>query len=113
MALSKQSVETLMDLVEIKISYMDVLDRDDAKELRVLERCRDELKAANSNGADVLPLSSALGNRTSRAAPLPAKTSPRSNPSYPLIARAVRACVWHSGTANGQCDARRHRASIR
>ncbi len=48
MALSKQSVETLMDLVEIKISYMDVLDRDDAKELRVLERCRDELKAATS-----------------------------------------------------------------
>jgi hypothetical protein len=45
MALSRQSLETLIDLVEIKISYMDVLDRDDAKELRVLERCRDELKA--------------------------------------------------------------------
>jgi hypothetical protein len=56
MALSKQSLETLMDLVEIKISYMDVLDRDDAKELRVLERCRDELKTASATAtADVVP----------------------------------------------------------
>ena len=56
MALSRQSVETLIDLVEIKISYMDVLDRDDAKELRVLERCRDELKAVNSTvTADLVP----------------------------------------------------------
>jgi hypothetical protein len=45
-----------MDLVEIKISYMDVLDRDDAKELRVLERCRDELKAFGSTvSADMVP----------------------------------------------------------
>jgi hypothetical protein len=56
MALSKQSVETLMDLVEIKISYMDVLDRDDAKELRVLERCRDELRTMSAvSTADVVP----------------------------------------------------------
>ncbi|MGH6981686.1 MAG: hypothetical protein ACREFC_10805 [Stellaceae bacterium] len=56
MAISKQSVETLMDLVEIKISYMDVLDRDDAKELRVLERCRDELKALTGSAtADIVP----------------------------------------------------------
>ncbi len=56
MALSKQSIETLVDLVEIKISYMDVLDRDDAKELRVLERCRDELKSFTATAtADVVP----------------------------------------------------------
>ncbi|HEX4111884.1 MAG TPA: hypothetical protein VH020_05055 [Stellaceae bacterium] len=56
MSLSRQSVETLMDLVEIKISYMDVLDRDDAKELRALERCRDELKAFSATAtADVVP----------------------------------------------------------
>jgi hypothetical protein len=56
MALSKQSVESLMDLVEIKISYMDVLDRDDAKELRVLERCRDELKALTATtAAEIVP----------------------------------------------------------
>jgi hypothetical protein len=56
MALSKQSIETLMDLVEIKISYMDVLDRDDAKQLRILERCREELKAVNAAaGAELVP----------------------------------------------------------
>jgi len=56
MALSKQSLETLVDLVEIKISYMDVLDRDDAKELRLLERCRDELKAmGTATPAEILP----------------------------------------------------------
>jgi hypothetical protein len=55
-ALSKQSIETLTDLVEIKISYMDVLDRDDAKELRLLERCRDELKALSAaTAAEVVP----------------------------------------------------------
>ncbi|HEY5210867.1 MAG TPA: hypothetical protein VIJ42_15620 [Stellaceae bacterium] len=60
MALSKQSVETLMDLVEIKISYMDVLDRDDAKELRGLERCRDELRAFSATTtADVVPFARA------------------------------------------------------
>ncbi len=47
MALSKQAIETLIDLVEIKISYMDILDRDDAKEAHALERCRDELRAMN------------------------------------------------------------------
>jgi hypothetical protein len=56
MTLSKHTIETLTDLVEIKISYMDVLDRDDAKELRTLERCRDELKAmAGETVATVVP----------------------------------------------------------
>jgi hypothetical protein len=60
MALSKQSIETLIDLVEIKISYMDVLDRDDAKELRGLECCRDELKAIGATlTADVVPFARA------------------------------------------------------
>jgi len=63
MALSKQSIETLMDLVEIKISYMDVLDRDDAKELRVLERCRDELKSSTGASADVVPFARAQQRR--------------------------------------------------
>lgn len=60
MALSKQSLETLVDLVEIKISYMDVLDRDDAKELRILERCRDELKTMTACAtAEVVPFARA------------------------------------------------------
>ncbi len=48
MALSKRSIEILLDLVEIKISYMDVADRDDARDLQLLERCRAELKALES-----------------------------------------------------------------
>ena len=45
MSLSKRSVEMLLDLVEIKISYMDVADREDARDLQVLERAREELRS--------------------------------------------------------------------
>ena len=45
MSLSNQSIESLLDLLDIKISQMDVFDRDDARELRQLERARDELAA--------------------------------------------------------------------
>lgn len=45
MSLSRRSIEILLDLVEIKISYMDVADRDDARDMQLLERCRAELKA--------------------------------------------------------------------
>lgn len=43
MSLSKQSIENLLDLVEIKISTLQVLDREDAREMKCLESCRDEL----------------------------------------------------------------------
>lgn len=43
MALSKSSVETLIDLVEIKLSCVEVYDRDDSRELVNLQRCKDEL----------------------------------------------------------------------
>ena len=45
MSLSKRTIEILLDLVEIKISYMDVADREDARDLQALERCRAELRA--------------------------------------------------------------------
>jgi hypothetical protein len=45
MSLSRRSIEMLLDLVEIKISYMDVADREDARDLVVLERCREELRS--------------------------------------------------------------------
>lgn len=45
MSLTKRSIELLLDLVEIKISYMDISDREDARDLQLLERCRAELKA--------------------------------------------------------------------
>ena len=46
--LSKRSVETLIDLVEIKLSCIQVFDRYDAKELAALEQARREL-------GDILP----------------------------------------------------------
>ncbi len=45
MNLSKRSIEMLLDLVEIKLSYMDISDREDARDLQVLERAREELRA--------------------------------------------------------------------
>jgi hypothetical protein len=52
MSLSKQTVDMLLDLVEIKISYMDVADREDARDLQALERCRAELKSLASIATD-------------------------------------------------------------
>jgi hypothetical protein len=45
MALSRQCIENLLDLVEIKIGSLQVLDREDAREMRSLETCRSELLA--------------------------------------------------------------------
>jgi hypothetical protein len=50
MSLSKRTIEMLLDLVEIKISYMDVADREDARDLQLLERCKAELKALDRGG---------------------------------------------------------------
>lgn len=60
MSLSKRSIEMLLDLVEIKISYMDVSDRDDARDLQVLERCRQELRALDRNAMPVMSFGPAL-----------------------------------------------------
>jgi hypothetical protein len=43
MSLSRRSIQTLMDLVENKLSMMQVVDREDARELAVLEAARREL----------------------------------------------------------------------
>jgi hypothetical protein len=44
-SLSKRSIETLIDLVEIKLSCLDVFDREDAREKACLENARRELVA--------------------------------------------------------------------
>jgi hypothetical protein len=44
MSLSKRTVETLIDLVEIKLSCMEVFDREDAREQAALELARRELQ---------------------------------------------------------------------
>jgi len=45
MSLSRRSIQTLMDLVENKLSQMQVVDREDARELAVLESARRELSS--------------------------------------------------------------------
>ena len=50
MALSRRVVETLLDLVEIKLSCMEVHDREDSREATCLEACRSELQALLASG---------------------------------------------------------------
>lgn len=57
MSLSKRSIEMLLDLVEIKLSYMDISDREDARDMQILERCKSELKALDRGTETVLPFS--------------------------------------------------------
>ena len=45
MSLSERSLETLIDLIENKLSCLEVYDRDDARELANLELCLKELRA--------------------------------------------------------------------
>ncbi len=45
MSLSRRSLETLIDLVEIKLSMIEVYDRDDARELGQLQKCLSELRS--------------------------------------------------------------------
>jgi hypothetical protein len=56
-SLSKRTIETLNDLVEIKLSCIQVFDRDDAREMAALERARRELTALlpDRNGETVVP----------------------------------------------------------
>jgi hypothetical protein len=41
--LTKQSIETLIDLVEIKLGCMEIFDRDDRRAVRDLQGCLKEL----------------------------------------------------------------------
>ena len=50
MSMSARTLETLIDLVEIKLSCTEVIDREDGqKYVANLERCRSELQNALSN----------------------------------------------------------------
>lgn len=54
MTLSTNSIETLIDLVEIKLSCMQVCDREDAREQAGLDRCLRELSAIRSAGSETV-----------------------------------------------------------
>ena len=44
-SVSRNTVELLIDLVEIKLGCVEIYDREDARELRALERAKNELAA--------------------------------------------------------------------
>jgi len=62
-SLSKRTIETLCDLVEIKLSCIQVFDRDDAREMAALERARRELAALlpGNKGQSVVPFREEAG----------------------------------------------------
>jgi hypothetical protein len=64
--MTSKSVETLIDLVEIKLSCLEVWDREDARERKALETALDELvamragsKRAPTAGGELAPLRTA------------------------------------------------------
>jgi hypothetical protein len=63
MGMSSRTLETLIDLVEIKLSCMEVIDREDARELANLERCLGELRQTMSGVVVTFPQSPGKGSR--------------------------------------------------
>ena len=63
MSLTRKSIDTLIDLVENKLGCMEVYDREDARELAKLEKCRRELLGLQVGGAKgrVIPFPAATG----------------------------------------------------
>jgi len=77
MNMSQRSLDTLMDLVENRIACMEVMGREDMRELAYLHRCRNELHAfivGDSSGA----LPSPSGRRRGRP--------PKRQPTFELAA---------------------------
>lgn len=73
MSLSKCCVEALLDLVENKLSSMEVTDREDAREKEILERCVLELRAeagGDQGNAVQFPISRRRGRRPKNADPI-------------------------------------------
>jgi hypothetical protein len=53
MTLSRRSIATLLDLVEIKLSCLEVFDREDAREVKALNACKTELLTLLRGGAPI------------------------------------------------------------
>ena len=65
--LSPRSIETLIDLVEIKLSCLDVMDREDRQEQKVLQRSLAELQEFRR--ATTSPAHRGVSSGIHRAAP--------------------------------------------
>lgn len=74
MSLTKRSAEMLIDLVEIKLSFLEVSDREDAREFRALQAALRELQAL-------------LGRKPQLAGLVPPQQAPA--PSMPTAAHAT------------------------
>lgn len=74
MELSKKSIEALLDLVEIKLSCIQVLDREDAREVKTLQAARGELFAllGIEPKGEVVPMAA-----LAKAAEMPRGRAPR------------------------------------
>ncbi len=70
MTMSKRALETMIDLVEIKMSCLEVVDREDAREMANLQQCLAELQIlGNSDGrapSDLLALDQKKNRRVGR-----------------------------------------------
>ena len=64
---SPRSIETLIDLVEIKLSCLDVMDREDREEQKVLQRSLAELKEYRRTE---VPARRAANGRPAQPAPI-------------------------------------------
>ena len=66
-SLTRESLETLLDLVEIRLGHVEIYDREDVRELKQLEKTRAQLTSILGLPAPAaLPLS--MAERQMRAA---------------------------------------------
>lgn len=66
MSISTQSLDALIDLVEIRLSCMEVWDRDDARELNRLQQARGELLTLAGRGDSAEQAAEAIQLTTQR-----------------------------------------------
>lgn len=71
MTLSRQSLEIMLDLIEMKIAAIQIQDKDDARELNRLRKCRQELlqelgQAHSKRGPLIMKNSEGLSNHSSK-----------------------------------------------
>jgi len=67
MTISRESLEIILDLIEIKVSALQMHDKDDARELNKLRKCRQEFLSHLSQ------LKSESFKRDINTSPLPEK----------------------------------------
>lgn len=66
MHFTRQSLTTLIDLVENKLSCMEVWDRDDRREAQLLKSCLEELQTARSESGNGVSYAGAVPRRGRR-----------------------------------------------